>query len=249
MQEYFVGWHQPNNGPSGCGSFDRCMISVNRLLSRKAPFRVNRWILDSGAFTRITSGIGHLPAQKYAHEINRWFGCGDLAAAVTQDWMCEEFVLSKTGLTIADHQRLTIERYDALLKLVDKAYLMPVLQGYKPEEYVKHLSDYGDRLQLNAWVGLGSVCKRNANAASIESVLLAIKQARPDLRLHGFGIKRTALQSSIVWDLLYSADSQAHGLSGGRNNNKYIGSNNPEKALIYASSIQSPSQMSIFKSL
>lgn len=246
MQEYFIGWHQPNNGKSGCGAFDRCMVSVNRLLSRKTPFTVKRWMLDSGAFTRITSGIGHLAAQKYAHEINRWQNCGDLAAAVTQDWMCEEFVLSRTGLTIADHQRLTIERYDELLKLVDKAYLMPVLQGYKPEEYVKHLSDYGDRLRLNAWVGVGSVCKRNANAASIESVLLAIKQARPDLRLHGFGIKRTALQSSIVWDLLYSADSQAHGLCGGNGQNKYVNANDPTQAIIYASTIARPKQLSVF---
>lgn len=249
MQEYFIGWHQPNNGPSGCGAFDRCMISVNRLLSRKSPFRVNRWILDSGAFTRITTGLGHLPAHQYAKEINRWQSCGDLAAAVTQDWMCEGFVLSKTGLTVAAHQRMTIERYDELLQLVDSVYLMPVLQGYEPAEYVRHLNDYGDRIKENAWVGVGSVCKRNSNAASIEAVLLAIKQARSDLRLHGFGIKRTALQSSIVWDLLYSADSQAHGLLGGRTQDKYIGSNNPGKALIYASTIESPSQMSIFKLL
>ncbi|MGL5060786.1 MAG: DUF7221 family queuine tRNA-ribosyltransferase-like protein [Microcoleus sp.] len=147
MKEYFIGWHQPNNGPSGCGAFDRCMISVNRILGRKSPFKVNRWILDSGAFTRITTGLGHLPANQYAEEINRWQSCGDLAAAVTQDWMCEKFVLSKTGLTVADHQRMTIERYDELLKLVDKAYLMPVLQGYKPEEYVDHLNDYGDLIK------------------------------------------------------------------------------------------------------
>ncbi|MGL5060785.1 MAG: DUF7221 family queuine tRNA-ribosyltransferase-like protein [Microcoleus sp.] len=98
----------------------------------------------------------------------------------------------------------------------------------------------------NAWVGVGSVCKRNANAASIEAVLLAIKQARPDLRLHGFGIKKTALQSPIVWDLLYSADSQAHGLSGGSGQNKYVGANNPSKAIAYAAAISRPAQLSIF---
>lgn len=130
MQEYFIGWHQPNNGASGCGQFDRCMVSVNRLIKRKSFFAVNRWMLDSGAFTRITSGLGHLPAQQYAYEINRWQGCGDLAAAVTQDWMCEEFVLSITGLTVKDHQQMTIERFDELLPMIEKAYLMPVLQGY-----------------------------------------------------------------------------------------------------------------------
>jgi hypothetical protein len=53
------------------------------------------------------------------------------------------------------------------------------------------------------------VCKRNGDPRAIEAVLLAIKSARPDLRLHGFGIKGTALSSGLVRDLLYSADSMA----------------------------------------
>ena len=38
---------------------------------------------------------------------------------------------------------------------------------------------------------------------------MAIKRERPDLRLHGFGVKTTALASSVVRDCLYSADSMA----------------------------------------
>jgi hypothetical protein len=44
---------------------------------------------------------------------------------------------------------------------------------------------------------------------AIESVLLAIKQERPDLRLHGFGLKKTALASGVVHELLETADSMA----------------------------------------
>ncbi|MCC6489103.1 MAG: hypothetical protein IT364_16510 [Candidatus Hydrogenedentes bacterium] len=42
-------------------------------------------------------------------------------------------MLARTGLTIADHQRLTIERYDELLTH-DRGgvYIMPVPQGYAP---------------------------------------------------------------------------------------------------------------------
>ena len=237
MQEFFIGWHQPNNGESGCGSFDRSMISVNRLLKRKSNFKVNRWILDSGAFTRITSGVGHLPVDEYVNQINRWCKCGDLAAAVTQDWMCEEFVLKITGLTVANHQQMTIDRYDELSALITSAYLMPVLQGYQPHEYVQHLSDYGNRLKHGSWVGVGSVCKRNSSVRSVELVLNAIKSERPDLKLHGFGLKKTALQSLDVWNSLYSADSQAHGLAGGSGSKKYVGSNDPTVALNYAGEI------------
>lgn len=223
------------------------MISVNRLLSRKSHFKVRRWILDSGAFTRITSGIGHLPVDVYAAEIDRWANCGDLAAAVTQDYMCEDFVLKCTGLSILDHQRLTIKRFDSLKQLIrSSTYLMPVLQGYDPIDYIQHLSDYGSRIAHGDWVGVGSICKRNANANSIASVLIAIKTARPDIRLHGFGIKRNALLSSLVWDLLYSADSQAAGLAAGKGASKYVGANDPSIALKYARSIEPPAQLSIF---
>lgn len=59
------------------------------------------------------------------------------------------------------------------------------------------------------WVGVGSVCKRNTNVAEIERILSAIKAERPDLRLHGFGLKITALGSPLVRSLLHSSDSMA----------------------------------------
>ena len=108
---------------------------------------------------------------------------------------------------------------------------MPVLQGFTPQEY-------GDAIQFGAWVGVGSVCKRQGNPSTIEAVLMAIKRERPDLKLHGFGVKSTALSSGLVWQLLYSADSQAHGLLGGQGSKKYVDSNNPHKALKYEASIK-----------
>lgn len=242
---FFIGWHQPVNGASGCGQFDRTVVSVNRLINRRSLFPVRDWIMDSGAFTRIATGVGHLPIEDYAKTIDRWSSNGNLLAAVTQDFMCEKFILNITGLTVGDHQQMTISNYDKLLPLT-KTYIMPVLQGYEPQEYVAHLKDYGDRLSYGAWVGVGSICKRNANASSVEEVLLAIKSVRPDLRLHGFGIKRSALQSAIVWDLLYSADSQAAGLLGGSGRDKYKRTNDPAKALEYAKAIAPPAQLSIF---
>ena len=140
----------------------------------------------------------------------RRFAGPNLLAAVAQDWMCEPWMIEKTGLGVADHQRLTIERYDAL-RALDTAgvAIMAVLQGYAPTDYVSHIRQYGDRLAHGAWVGVGSVCKRNGDAAAIEDVLAAIKRERRDLRLHGFGVKTTALASALVRDLLATADSMA----------------------------------------
>lgn len=59
------------------------------------------------------------------------------------------------------------------------------------------------------WVGVGSVCKRNRNPGSVVAILEAIAAERPDLRLHGFGVKITALANQRVRDLFHSCDSMA----------------------------------------
>lgn len=166
--------------------------------------------MDSGAFSTIFKHGGYPePVEIYAEQIKRWKSNGELLAAVTQDYMCEPAMLAKTGLTVTDHQRLTIERYDALLRCNTGCYIMPVLQGYEPEEYVNHIRQYGDRLPIGAWVGVGSICKRNSSPCLVLDVLSAIKKYRPDLRLHGFGLKLTALMSPEIRSLLFTADSMA----------------------------------------
>lgn len=218
---FFVGLHQP----SDCRRFERAFVSVNRLRYRKSDFRVRDWILDSGAFSELVrlgayrDGVGH-----YAAQIHRWQRCGRLLAAVSQDYMCEPVMLAKTGLSILAHQQLTTERYRALRALVRGTYVMPVLQGYAPQDYVRHLRAYGRLLPRGAWVGVGSVCKRNADVEAIRAVLSAILRARADLRLHGFGLKTTALREHAIRTLLHSADSMAwsfHARRHGRNPNDW----------------------------
>jgi hypothetical protein len=204
---FFVGLHQVSDAKH----FDAAFISVNRLRNRKSHFAVKDWIMDSGAFTEVVRHGGYrFPVSEYASHIKRFASCGTLLAAVAQDYMCESFVLEQTDKTIKEHQDMTIERYDDLMSEdVGGVYIMPVLQGYDPQDYVNHVKAYGKRLKHGAWVGVGSVCKRNNNPKSIEAVLLAIHRTRPDLRLHGFGVKTTGLGSSIVSSLLETADSMA----------------------------------------
>lgn len=214
---FYVGLDSPNHAEH----FARAFISVNAVRGRKKPVPSKDWILDSGAFREIEQYgcYRHEPAE-YAAEVNRLAAINPgLKIAVSQDYMCEEWILAKSGLTVADHQRLTVERYDALLPLIN-VYLMPVLQGYSLESYLDHVEQYGDRLRLGAYVGLGSVCKRNIDTRQVEAIVVAIKKRRPDLYLHGFGLKKTALFSALVRDNLHSADSMAwsfHARKNGRN--------------------------------
>jgi len=149
---------------------------------------------------------------------------------------------------ILEHQRRTIERYDALMTCdVGGVYIMPVLQGYAPEDYVRHIRMYGDRLKPGMWVGVGSVCKRNSNPETVADVLAAIKAERPDLLLHGFGVKTTALGDVEVRDMLHTADSMAWSYNArinGRNGNDV------REALAFAAKIAAmprrPKQLSMF---
>ena len=52
--QFFVGLF----GVSDVQYFERAMVSINRLERRKSDFVAHDWLLDSGAFTRITTGRG-----------------------------------------------------------------------------------------------------------------------------------------------------------------------------------------------
>ena len=242
---FFVGLHQPSDAKH----FDQACISINRLRGRLKPI-LGRQMIDSAAFTELAQhGRYRHPPAAYAAELRRLHETGivQIEIAVAQDYMCEPFMLAKTGLTVADHQRLTIERFDALAAETLPFPIMPVLQGYDPAEYVAHLRAYGDRLTPGMWVGVGSVCKHNGQPERIVEVLAAIKAERPDLRLHGFGVKKTSLEHGGVRGLLYSADSMAWSFAArkqGRSANDWREARSFADAII--SIIPAPWQMTLF---
>lgn len=205
---FYVGLHHPHRAVH----FPRACLSINTVRGRKKPIDCPDILLDSGAFTELERH-GHYRhgVEEYAAEIRRLHDEGVLkiTAAVAQDFMCEPFMLARTGLTVEEHQRLTIERYDALLACNPPVPIMPVLQGYDPQDYARHLLAYGDRLTPGMWVGVGSVCKRQGDPRAIVRVLTTIRALRPDLRLHGFGVKTTSLQHPGVREMLDTADSMA----------------------------------------
>lgn len=195
--------------------------------------------MDSGAFTEVSTHGGYRTSvEEYAEQVNRWKNNGHMLAAVSQDYMCEPFILKKTGLSVLEHQALTVSRYDKLIALTD-AYILPVLQGFEPREYVQHIRMYGSRLKHGAWVGVGSICKRNADPQAILTVLSTIHNERPDLRLHGFGLKITALAHPQIRDHLFTADSMAWSYAARRAYERGVGfgANSPIEAAAFVDRI------------
>ena len=67
-------------------------------------------------------------------------------------------------------------------------------------------------------------------------MLSAIHAARPDLKLHGFGIKRTALANADVRRLLHSSDSMAWSFHA-RINGRGTDANKWQEAKLFADAV------------
>lgn len=144
-------------------------------------------------------------AKEYASEVTKYANeIGQLDWCAPQDWMCEPSALKASGLTVPIHQKLTLENFLELRQRLG-LLVVPVLQGWHLDDYTRHADAYmaaGVDLTKEQTIGLGSVCRRNA-----ENEIGAIIGKLHPLRLHGFGIKGTAFIKYN--DRLTSADSMA----------------------------------------
>ena len=151
---------------------------------------------------------------EYAAEVTRWRDeIGKLDWAASMDWMCEPSVLAKTGLTVAEHQRRTIENFLQLRELLG-TLVVPVLQGWQEGEHEDHVEQYADAgvdLRDEATVGVGSICRRNSDA-EIGKIVRSLHAG--GLHLHAFGVRTVALKQ--LAGVLTSADSMAWSSRGRR---------------------------------
>lgn len=181
-------------------------ISHRTLRDRKNfPRARGQWALDSGAFTEISQyGRWETSVSEYVSAVNRYADrIGGLEWAAPMDWMCEPHILAKTGLTVREHQRRTVENY---LELACHGPFIPVLQGWEIEEYLEHAEMYAEAgVNLHGpLVGIGSVCRRGGTTEAIRTVSLLAGQG---IRLHGFGLKVSAVRALAPF--LASSDSMA----------------------------------------
>jgi hypothetical protein len=178
---------------------------------------LGRWSLDSGGFTELSrAGRWGITPARYAEEAAGWMGSiGGMEWAAPQDWMCEPFVLEMTGKSVAEHQELTVASVMELRALAPEVPWAPVLQGWGIDDYHEHVELYrsaGIDLAAEPIVGVGSVCRRQATDEAAE--ILASLAIGHGVRLHGFGLKRGAMEKASIY--LASADSMAWSFSARR---------------------------------
>lgn len=187
-------------------------VSNNRLKGRRTPFPRGRarWALDSGGYTVLnTYGTWTISPEEYIDSVRRYMSeIGGMEWAAAQDWMTEPWVLAKTGLTVEDHQRLTVDNYVQLCQMAPEVPWAPVLQGWEIDDYAKCVDIYvsnGVDLTSLPVVGVGSVCRRQSTNA-IGEVFGSLNEMGLT-NLHGFGVKRAGLMK--YGNRVQSADSMA----------------------------------------
>lgn len=154
------------------------------------------------------------PAE-YVSDVRRWSAMiGAPTWAATQDYMCEPFILERTGLTVEDHIKMTVESYLELSSAAPEIPWSPCVQGFAISEYEACINEYqrnGVDLTALPVVGIGSVCRRQG---STEIVEIAKMVHDAGIKAHGFGVKLKGLGG--LRSYLVSTDSMAWSLDARR---------------------------------
>lgn len=213
---FFLGSHQP--GWLTTAKVPLFISAVRLERYRQLPRAAAPWALDSGGFSQLAQyGTWTVSPESYAEAVRRYRDdIGQLEWAAPQDWMCEPFMVAKTGLSVAEHQRRTVENYLALRNLAPDLPFIPVLQGWELSDYLQCADMYraaGIDLAAESVVGLGSVCRRQATGEAT-AIVRTLAQDR-GLRLHGFGFKVLGLRTCGRY--LTSSDSMAWSYDARRN--------------------------------
>lgn len=224
---FFLGTHQPHwlrderfeNVPLFVSRRTLCKV-------RNLPRAVGPWALDSGGFSELQiHGQWTLSPAQYVGEVRRFRDeIGQLVWAAPQDWMCEPPVIHGgthgplhfhgTGLSIAEHQRRTVDNLIELRTLAPDLHFIPVLQGWSLFDYWRCEELYdkvGVDLRAEPTIGVGTMCRRQS---TMEAGVIIQALASDGLSLHGFGFKIKGLIASAPH--LFSADSMAWSYSGRR---------------------------------
>ena len=201
LSEFYYGssWHWP------LPYLPRVMLSYNMLRKIKTPWKIDiPFMMDSGAFAVILK-YGKYPysPEAYALGIAKWHP--DIAW--TMDYPCEPSVQKKGNYNSRTAQEMTMENQIRLLNL--NAGTQMVVQGWAIQDYVENLDRIKEQGLLTERLGIGSVCRRGQNK-EIARIIRAIHNNVPSwVKLHGFGIKVSALGSTDAKFNLHSADSES----------------------------------------
>jgi hypothetical protein len=143
-------------------------VSHRRLMNRKAlPRAIGPWALDSGAFSEIDLyGRWKTTPAQYAAAVNRYYDeIGNLEWCSPMDWVCEPWMLAKTGKSVDEHLRRTVDSVLELRTLGVKAQVIPVVQGWTRPHFPCQVLLFSSAAAVGAWERGGAASSRTTGAA------------------------------------------------------------------------------------
>ena len=161
---------------------------------------------DSAGFTELSEhGRYSFNITEYIQNVKTF--APDLFASM--DWMCEPSILQKTGLTVKEHIRRTVENSQEIITKYPEleGRFLPVIQGWEIKEYLECIDLYEKLGIIQPYMAIGSICRRGSPKL-ISKVIMIIKDRLPKVRLHGFGIKLSSL-NYLSSNALASIDTMA----------------------------------------
>jgi len=214
MTRFYLGTHHPH-WLSLPGPWFVSINSIQRM--KKWPRAIDPWGMDSAAFTELSKhGKWIKTPLEYVSQVRRAREeIGNLAWCAPQDWMCEPFMLTKTGFDVQTHQRLTIQNFLDLRNHLGEL-VIPVLQGWSPWDYIRHVEMYekaGINLRREETVGVGSICRRQHTAQACTIITLLHSEGIP---IHAFGLKLLGLKLNHA--MIKTGDSMAWSFAARRQN-------------------------------
>ena len=213
--KFYIGTWQPKHIER---TSQPLMISYRWIKNRRKPIEQKAELaLDSGGFTEIaTHGKWTISPEEYVSSIRRLIRDVNLKFnfIAPQDWMCEPEMIEKTGLSVKEHQRLTVENYLYLKEIAPDLPIIPVVQGHTMNEYIQCCDLYkskGIDLSSLPLIGVGSVCRRE-KTQEISDILSWFSEN--GMKVHAFGVKKAGLINSRK--NIFSADSMAWSVNARR---------------------------------
>jgi hypothetical protein len=163
---------------------------------------VRHLILGNGGYDVVTRhGAYPDTPEAYVRAVRRYdIQTGNLRWASTQDYPCEPPALATTGLTVLDHQLLSVQSYLDLTTWWQRLAphrpcpFRPVVQGDTAESYVRCVTLFGDHgvdLTTIDLICVGSLCRRERSREIVE--IAAALREHTTSRLHDFGVKAQAI--------------------------------------------------------
>jgi hypothetical protein len=136
---------------------------------------------------------------------------------------CTEHEIAGDREEVLDRVSRTIRaNRDCLAQAATRGLLdrfMPVIQGRRREDYERCVEALWSMLVPGAVIGVGSMCRREiAGPEGVVAIFEHLVRVLPqEVRLHGFGIKGTALAHlTPLGHRIASIDSQAYGVAARR---------------------------------